>query len=197
MTVSSPEDDSCHSEFLNLCLFYGDFNRPAFLEAIRHWFIESASAAELKSLRSAIRDRAAALRRQHKKGRPRAEQSPAWISSTLKLVWMHDVEGKSWRKIASAIGLRPTDDNLRTLRNRRDHYAMLVWREVAGRGGGPEALSGMLESKHFQRLLRSKLALPFDSHPAECKKLVLAIAPRGLEAVSKESSRLPNRRTLP
>ena len=50
MTVSSPADDPRHSGFLDLCLFYGDFNRSVFLEAIRHWFIESANARELKSL---------------------------------------------------------------------------------------------------------------------------------------------------
>jgi len=180
MTVSSLADDHRHSEFLDLCTLYGDFNRPVFLEAIRHSFLESASAAELESLRRAIRDRAKSLRQHVKKGRPRAEQSSAWISSTLKLVWMRDIEGQSWRQIALAAGLKPTRPNLRTLQVRRDLFAVLVRKALPPRTDDPAHLDKLLDNKRVQLLLRSRLALPFLTHPRESRKIVQVLVSRGL-----------------
>ena len=180
MAASTFADDPRHSEFLDLCLFYGDFNRPVFLEAIRHWFIESASPAELESLRRAIRNRATSLRQRLKKGRPRAEQSRAWISSALKLVWMRDIEGQSWRQIALAAGLKPTRPNLRTLQVRRDLFAVLVRKALPPRTDDPAHLDKLLDNKRVQLLLRSRLALPFLTHPGESRKIVQVLVSRGL-----------------
>ena len=180
MAVSSHPDDPRHSEFLDLCLLYGDFNRPVFLKAIRHCFLESASTAELESLRRAFRDRAKSLRQHVKKGRPRAEQSAAWISSTLKLVWMRDIEGKSWRQIAQAAGLKPTRPNLRTVQVRRDLFAVLVLKALPPRTDDPAHLDNFLDNKRVQLLLRSRLALPFLTHPRESRKIVQVLVSRGL-----------------
>lgn len=169
-----------HARFLDLCVLYADFNRPVFLEAILQWFVESASPGELKALRHAIRERAKALRRHAKKGRPRAEESWTWIRSTLKLVWQKEILGWSWHEIATAVGLKPSRPNLRTLQLRRDLYALLVWEGLPGRTDDPEGFNKMLDSKPIQRTLCSRLSLPFDTHPKECKQLVLALAPRGL-----------------
>jgi hypothetical protein len=167
------------------------------MEAFLRSFVESASPSELKSLRRAIRDRARSLRQNGKKGRPRAEESWDWICSTLKLIWEHDIKGKSWREIAYVAGIKPTIHTTRTFQKRRDHYAMLVWQALPGRTDDAKALSRSLEAKVIQRLLRSRVALPFDTHPEECKKLVLALAPRGLEVRANELNRIVNRRIAP
>lgn len=194
MAAPTTEEDPRHAQFLDLCLLYGDFNRPVFLEAILQSFIESASPTELKSLRRAIRDRENALRRNGRKGRPRAEESWDWLCSTLKLVWQRDIEGWSWSKIALANGIKPTGDNIRTLQKRRDLYAMLVWRALPGRTDNRKELMQMLNRKALQLLLRSRVALPFDTHPEECRKIVLALASRGLGVAGNELNRFVNRR---
>ena len=52
-----------HATLHDLCLVYGDFNRPAFLEAFPRWLLDSADVGELAALRRALRDRAKALSR--------------------------------------------------------------------------------------------------------------------------------------
>jgi hypothetical protein len=178
-----------HEAFLDLCLLYSNFNRPVFLEAVLNSFVDSASPAEMKTLRRAIRDRASALRRTRKKGRPRAAESWEWIRSTMKLVWHREIDGWSWPRIASSAGLKPTKSNLTTLHNRRDYYAMLIWQTIPAPRGGPKGLNKLLDAKPIQRLLRSKLALPFDTHPQQSKKLVLKLLRRGLELSSQQWSK--------
>jgi hypothetical protein len=198
MAPPTSEEDPRHAPFLNHCLLYADFNRPVLLNAILRWFVESADANELKRLRHAIRDRAKALRRPGKKGRPRAEHTLKWISASARLVWQREILHWPWPKIAAAAGLKPTKPNLRTLQNRRDHYAMLVWRaasRLTSRADQPEVLSKMLDSTRNQRWFRSQLGLPFDTHPEECRKIVLALIPRGL-AVEANQLRLPAGRSL-
>jgi hypothetical protein len=178
-----------HEELLDLCLLYSDFNRPIFLEAFLNSFADSASPAELKALRRAIRDRARALRQTRRKGRPHAAESWQWIRSSLKLVWHREIDGWSWPRIAVAAGLKPTKSNLATLHNRHDSYAMLIWQALPAHRGGLKALKKLLDAKPIQHLLRSKLALPFDTHPQQCKRLVLKLAPRGLELSSQRWSK--------
>ena len=48
-------DEDGHGPFRDLCLVYGDFYRPVFLEAIQDWFIWSANSEELKALRENLR----------------------------------------------------------------------------------------------------------------------------------------------
>ena len=190
--MASPaiEEDPRHARFLDLCLLYGDCNRPVFLEAILHWFIESADAKELAALRRAIHDRTKHLKQNRKKGRPSAERDPDWIRRSLQIVWQREILHWHWRKIAAAAGLAPTRPNIRTLKRRCDHYAMLVWRATHGRSDDPKALNRMLEAKPTQRWYRSQLGLPFDTHPEESKRLVRTLAHRGLHLAAKLPSRL-------
>jgi hypothetical protein len=183
MTASISGEDPRHAEFLNLSLLYSDFNRPVFLEAILHWFVVSAEAKELAALRRAIRDRANVLKRNGKRGRPRAERDPEWILRSLQIVWQREILGWSWARIAAAAGLMPTRPNIRSLQIRRDLYALLVWQAVASPkscSDPREDLRKSLESKPVRRMLRSRLSLPFDSHPEECTTIVRALVPRGL-----------------
>jgi len=177
-----PDD---HQPFLDLFLLYADFNRPLLLETFLESFLASASPSELKTLRRAIHDRAIALRQSRKKGRPRAEKSWAWICSALRLVWRREIDGWSWPRLAAAAGLKPTKPNIRTLRNRYNHYTALIAQTLQRLNPAPEALNKLLDAEPIQRLLQSKLALPFDTHPQECKRLVLKLLPRGLEINSK------------
>jgi len=193
MTSPATDEHPGRSHFLDLCILYGDFNRPVFLAAFLQSFLGSASPDELKSLRRAIRDRGKALRRNRSKGRPRTGQSWNWICSTLKLIWEHDINRRSWREIASAAGIKSTEHTTRAFQKRRDHYAMLIWEALPGRIEQPGELGRMLNSRPVQRLLRSRLALPFDTHPQECRKIVLALAPRGQEICLNELTRIANR----
>jgi hypothetical protein len=180
--MASPTDDDNprHTQFLDLCLLYGDFNRPVFLEAILRSFVESAGPKELAALRRALRDRANALKRYGKRGRPSAEHDPDWIRRSLQIVWQREILHWPWRKIAASAGLKPTRPSIRTLQLRRDLYALLVWHALPTRADRPQALKRLLESKPIQRMLRSHLSLPFDSHPQECTSIVRALVPRGL-----------------
>jgi len=186
MAAPTTDEDPRHARFLDLCLLYGDFNRPVFLEAILQSFIESASPSELKSLRHAIRDRENALRRSGKKGRPRAEHDWDWIRHSAQLAWQKEILHWSWRRIATAAGMKPTKPNIRTLHNRLDRYAALIWKTTPGPSSEPEVLAETLQARHIQRLCRSRTALPFDTHPEECKRIVLKLAPRGKAVVASE-----------
>ncbi|HKO06050.1 MAG TPA: hypothetical protein VJW51_14930 [Candidatus Acidoferrales bacterium] len=179
------EEDPRHAQFLDLCLLYGDFNRPVFLEAILRFFVEAAGAKELAALRRAVRDRAKTIRSGGRNRRPRGEESRAWLRATLRLVWLREVEHWTWPKIAAAAGMKPTKPNIRTLQRRCDHFAVLVWRATHGRGDHPKALRKMLEAKPVQRWYRSQLGLPFDSHPEECKRLVRILVSRGLHLAAR------------
>ena len=180
MASPTAPEDTRHARFLDLCLLYGDFNRPLFLRAFLHSFVESSSPAELEALRRAIRDRAKSLKRGGKEGRPRAERDWKWIRAAAQLVWQREILDWPWPKIAAAAGLKPTKPNLRTLEFRRDRYALLIWQALPGGANDPHKLRRMLDAKPIQRLLRSSLALPFDTHPEECKKIALKLALRGL-----------------
>ncbi|HKO03794.1 MAG TPA: hypothetical protein VJW51_03550, partial [Candidatus Acidoferrales bacterium] len=119
-----------HATLHDLCLAYGDFNRPVFLEAILRWFVDSADPKELAALRRAIRDRAKVLTHGGKGGRPRAEHDPNWLRRSAQLAWQKDILHWTWPKIAATAGIKPTLANIRTLQNRRDRFALLVWRAI-------------------------------------------------------------------
>lgn len=186
MIARTTEEDPSHARFLDLCFLYSDFNRPVFLEAILHCFIESAGPSELKSLRRGIRDREKALPRNGRKGRPRAEHDWNWIRRSARLAWQREILHWSWSGIAAAAGMKPTKPNIRTLHNRLDRYAVLVWKATPGPSSEPDVLAKTLQARHIQLLFRSRTALPFDTHPEECRKIVLKLAPRGKEVVANE-----------
>jgi hypothetical protein len=72
-------DTDGHGPFRDLCLTYGDFYRPVFLETIMDWFVRSASSSELAALRKAISSRAETLHKGGKRGRPRGRDSAEWL----------------------------------------------------------------------------------------------------------------------
>ena len=189
--MSSPTraPDFRHAQFLDLCLLYGDFNRHLFLKAILQSFVDSASPAELKTLRRAIHDRANTMKRNTRKGRPRAEQDPHWIRRSLQIVWQKEILHWPWRRIAAAAGLKFTKANVRTLQIRRDLYAQLVHHALPPFPDQPHALARLLDSKPIQRALRSRLFLPFDSHPEECRRIVLALASQEKQTAFLEVAR--------
>jgi hypothetical protein len=174
-----------HATLHDLCLAYGDFNRPVFLEAFLRWFLDSAGPKELAALRRAIRSRAKTLSRGGKGGRPRAEHDPDWLRRSAQLVWQKDILHWTWPKIAASAGMKPTNTNIRTLQNRRDHFALIVWRAIQARADSTHELSHMLKSKRTQRSLRASLALPFHTHPEDCRKLVLTLFSRGLHVAAR------------
>jgi hypothetical protein len=172
-----------------------EMRRSVFLEALA-WISSSATPAQLQALRRAIVHRLKSLKHTAK-GRPRAEESRQWREATAKLVWQREVEGWPWPQVAEAAGLKPTKPNLRTLQNRRDHYALLLWKQLPAAADDAQSLRRLLESKRLQRQLQSCLALPFNQHPAKCRQLVLKLAPIGLRAAANEFSRLSLRRRRP
>ncbi|HKM90281.1 MAG TPA: hypothetical protein VJX29_06680 [Candidatus Acidoferrales bacterium] len=179
MAALANEEDPRHAQFLDLCLLYGDFNRPVFLEAILRWFVKSADAKELAALRRSIRDRTKHLKQNRKKGRPGAEHDPDWIRRSLQIVWQREILHWHWRKIAAAAGLKPTKANIRTLQNRCDRYALLVRHTLPPHAGQPPALKRLLDSERIRLMLRSRLSLPFDTRPEGCKRLVRTLVYRG------------------
>ncbi|HKM91933.1 MAG TPA: hypothetical protein VJX29_15095 [Candidatus Acidoferrales bacterium] len=185
MTPPTTEEDPRYAPFLDLCLQYGDFNRPVFLEAILRWFVESADAKELAALRRAIRDRTKALNQNAKKGRPGAEHDPDWIRRSLQIVWQREILHWPWRKIAPAAGLKLTQANIRTLQNRCERYSLLVWHALPTHVDQPQALKHLLESKPIQRMLHSRLSLPFHTHPEDSKRLVRTLVYRGPHLATK------------
>jgi len=175
MIASVYEEDPRHAQFLDLCQLYGDFNRPVFLEAVHRCLVNSASAAELKSLRGAIRDRAQSLGRTGRKGRPPAEHNRKWIRGAAQLVWQKEILGWPWSRIAKEAGLKPSRANIRTFEQRRDRYAWSVFLALPPHAGRPEELKRLLDSQPVRRMLRSRLFLPLDTHPEESKRLVFRL----------------------
>jgi hypothetical protein len=126
-------------------------------------------------------------REQSNRGRPRAHSDSDWIAKAGRVAWQRHVFGWAWRKIAEYAGLKPSDENWeaieRTLRRWVDQYAALVWRAIPLRARGPEGLcEGSLDDRQIQYCLKDKAGLPFQSHPEQCKKLVLKLAHRGAKA---------------
>ena len=72
-------DPDGHGPFRDMCLAYGDFCRPIFLETIRDWFIRNANKTELAELRKAISARSANLGKGGRRGRPRAKDDHNWL----------------------------------------------------------------------------------------------------------------------
>jgi hypothetical protein len=119
-----------------------------------------------------------------RRGRPRAHSDRDWIAKAGREAWQRHVLGWNWRKIAEHAGLRPSKENWqgveRILRRRMDQYAALVWNAIPLAARGPAGLrEGSLDDRTTQYCLRDKAGLPFDSHPDQCKKLVLKLARRG------------------
>jgi hypothetical protein len=193
-------DADGHGPFRNMCLVYGDFYRPIFLQEIINWFVHSASKTELAALRKAVSSRSAHVGKGGKRGRPRGRDDADWLVKVKVAAWRRIVEGWSWKKIAESEGLRPNQRNIRTiertLSRRQDQYAAIIWeacRSIASvwkLGADSDTnlarLEEGLKTQYLRQWLWLKAGLPFKDLPDGCKKIVLTLAPRGEETAGKE-----------
>jgi hypothetical protein len=60
--------------------------------------------------------------------------------------------------------------------------AAKIWRLLPPGCEGGKALEKFLQYRGNQDLLRWETGLPFNSKPDECRRIVLKLAPRGLDA---------------
>jgi hypothetical protein len=176
--------DERHDAFRNLCMMYGDFNRSIFLEEILQ-FVGSAAANsdELATIRAALQKRAKQLAKRKRRGRPRAFESSAWIQKAMSAAFRKRVLGWSWSRVTESVGMKPTKANIRTVQRREQQFAEFVLGALSSLGVwepaqfGKKFRSGVADSKRYQRAMMGKTGLPFEERPAECEKLVLALAP--------------------
>lgn len=205
-------DTDGHGPFRDLCLIYGDFHRPVFLQEIINWFVRSASKTELAALRKAISLRSTDVGRGGKRGRPRGRDDADWLVKAKEAAWHRIVDGWTWKKIAEFGGLKPNQRNIRTiertLARRHDQYAAVIWKacveaDVWRTGDGDEIhlqrLESALGTMRFKQLvwIRGGLFGP-SSDPGwicGCKNIVLALAPRGGDAAGKELVQFLNYRS--
>jgi hypothetical protein len=181
MDAHPPADDP-HAKFRELCMLYSDFNRAVFLEEILNFIAGfGATKAELSAIRTAVQERTKQLAKRAQRGRPRAEQSEAWMQSALTAAYRKRVLGWSWSRVTESVGMKPTKPNIRTVQRRVQQYAEFTFDAVAPLNiWEPGQLrrklrDGVLDSKRVQLQLKSKTGLPFDTRPEECKKLIEAL----------------------
>jgi hypothetical protein len=180
-----------HANFRDLCMLYGDFNRPVFLEEILR-FLSSwiASRGEIEAIRDALRksEKRIKERQRAKRGRPHAWDNEGWIQKAMTAAFRRRVLDWSWPRVTESMGLEPTRPNIRTIQRRELRFAELIFEAIPPSGAwengqyGIELRPGILDHKPVQQWIRSKTGLPFDDRPEECKKMVLALAPLGSKA---------------
>lgn len=190
-------DADGHGPFRDLCMLYGDFNRPVFLQEILSWFVRSAGKTELATLRKAVALRSATLRRGGKRGRPRARDDSGWLVNAKTSAWLRIVKGRTWKSIAESEGLKPNRSNIRTiertLTRRQDDYSVIIWEAAvhadvwryADVESNLRRLTEALNAPRFRQWLWAKAGLFGPGSDNEwiegCKKIALTLAPRGGE----------------
>ena len=198
-------DEDGHGHFRDLCVAYGDFYRPVFLQEFLDCFVRNATKTELAELRKAIAIRAAEAGKGKRKGRPRSEKDEGWLTKAKVVTWHRIVDGWTWWKIAESEGMKPTKSTIkmieRTLSRQVDQYAAIIWRACASAGIVPaESDTGTrigthleegLKTRQFRQWLWLKTGLPFDRFPQRdlsdgCAKIVLELALRGRKANAQE-----------
>jgi len=195
-------DPDGHGPFRDMCLAYGDFYRPIFLETIRDWFIRNANKTELAELRKAISARSANLGKGGKRGRPRAKDDHNWLMGAKTAAWRRLIDRWTWRRIAESEGTKLNPRNIRvverTLSRRQDQYAAIIWnacsqtgtwRSGVGIDANLKRLRDALETARFRQWLWTKAGLFGPSSNAEwtdgCKKIVLGLVGRGEKAAGR------------
>jgi hypothetical protein len=198
-------DSDGHGPFRDMCLVYGDINRPVFLQEIISWFVRSASKTELAALKRAmfLRSRHIISSKGGKKGRPRGRDDADWLVKVRTGTWRRIVQGFSWKRTAESEGLKPNQRNIRTiertLSRRQDQYAAViweasseadVWRSAAGLESNLSRLEDAMENLKFRQWLWVKAGLFGPSSDKAwiegCKKIVLVLAPRGGNAAGAD-----------
>jgi hypothetical protein len=190
MDASTDEIDR-HANFRDLCMVYGDCNRPVFLEEVLRFLTSSiTSRAEVEAIRDALRnsERRMKERPKAKRGRPRGWDDEGWIQRAMTAAYRRRVLEWSWPKVTESMGLEPTKPNFRTIQRRELRFAEFISDAIppveAWKNGqhGKELIPAVLDDKRVQQWIRIKTGLPFNDMPEECKKMVLALAPLGLKA---------------
>ena len=203
--MDSEVDKDGHGHFRDLCVAYGDFYRPVFLQEFMDCFVRNANRTELAELKKAIAMRAAKPVKGKSKGRPRSEEDEGWLTKAKVVTWRRIVDGWTWWKIAESEGIKPTKSTIkvieRTLSRQVDQYAAIIWRACASAGIVPAEsdtgtrigthLEERLKTRQFRLWLSQKTGLPFDRFPQRdlsdgCAKIVLELAPRGRKANAQE-----------
>ena len=169
-----PLDDDSHAKFRELCMMYGDFNRPVFLEEILN-FISGfgATKAELSAIRTAVQKRTKRLAKRSQRGRPRAAESDSWMQKAITAAFRKRVLGWSWSRVTASIGMKPTKPNIRTVQRRERQFAEVMLGALASLNVWKEGEFGrtlkqdILDYKPYRRILMSKTGLPFDTRPEE------------------------------
>lgn len=181
---SNSVDFDPHENFRSLCLLYADFNRPVFLEQITQFIAGAAtSKIELTSIANAIKVKKRLLGKKTRVGRPRGEDDRDWLVRVKTEAWQRHVLGWEWSRIAVEAGMRPTRPNVRTIQRRQDKYAAMIWLALPTHPEDPVDLSKLLDQIKIQQWLWVQVGLPFADLPEGCKKIVMALAPRGKHAV--------------
>jgi hypothetical protein len=184
MEANLPDDDP-HAKFREQCMLYGDFNRAVFLEEILH-FIASfgATKVELSAIRAAVQKRTKKLSKRIQRGRPRAAEDREWMQRAVAAAYRKHVQGWSWARVAEGAGMKPTKPNIRTVERQIKQVAEILtdaippeFLEAVIVGGHyrDKLREGALDSRQLRLWLMSRIGLPFDVRPEECKKLVEAL----------------------
>lgn len=187
-----------HGNFRDLCMVYGDFNRPVFLEEILR-FLSSwiTSRGEIEAIRDALRksEKRIKKRQRAKRGRPRAWDNEGWVQTAMTAAFRRRVLGWSWPKVTESMGLEPTRPNIRTIQRRELRFAEFIFDAIPPTGAweddryGKELRPDILDDKHVQQWIRTKTGLPFDERPEECKKIVFALAALGSKPANESLMR--------
>lgn len=200
---NSDFDSDGHGPFRDMCLVYGDINRSVFLQEIISWFVRSASKTELSALKRAMFLRSRHIGKGGKKGRPRGRDNADWLVKVKTAAWRRIVQDLSWKRTAESEGLKPNQKNIRTIKRtlsrRQDQYAAViweasseadVWRSTTGLESNLSRLKDAMETVKFRQRLWVKTGLFGPSPDKEwiegCKKIVLALAPRGGNAAGAD-----------
>lgn len=194
-----------HAYFRDVCVACIDFPhlRPVFLKQIL-CFIRGANKHELAAIGESVPKRAKSPELLKKRGRPGAEDDSVAYKAR-KVAWHRYIDGWDWKKIAEAVEMPVTETNKQhegnsgtvrwTLRRLEGYLAARIWEAVpqsyvVHKVGQPDELRPRaLEHKPLQQILWSRAALPFRTHPQECKKIVTALWPRAQGAALEQFER--------
>jgi hypothetical protein len=197
-----------HSRLRELCVVYCDSCREVLLNEFVMWFVGSATKPELATLRKEIAAQTRRIdQREKAKGRPRAEDNLTWLENARDAAFKRIVEGWSWKRLTESEGKKPTKPNIQTLKNRQERYAGIIWEACSEAGvwqpgSRTEAdisrLRDGLETTALRRTLCRRALLRFSivrgqDRTAECKQVVMTLAPKGRKIVAKQFARLLDR----
>lgn len=174
--ASAAED---HQDFEGACEAYGRYFRPVFMHTFIKTFIRSAKKDELRFLRRAIAT-AAKVKKNAKRGRPSAACDARLLRQARFIAMRRYVHRETWNQIAIALGLDPArlKTHIRTMKRQLKFLAEVAWEGLDLREDYVSELADIiLKWRGAQISFRTKTGLPFDVHPEECVKIMLALKP--------------------